>query len=516
MRLFISYARVDKPYSLQIVNLLDIHEVWYDQRIYAGQQWWKEILRRLDWCEGFVYLMSPDSIASEYCRKEFELAQELGRHIFPVLILKIPEIPTELNDVQCADLSRGLTPETVKQLLNAIYLAERQKPPVSNVTSEIIPPELQNIEIMDSGKAVSMAAQAMGNAQYDRAVFLLKQAKARGYKSRFINIEALLNEAEIALERQMVMRESERDYRQIAELIQFKNTQRLGCEAFEAYQKVYPNYDPDGLAGLCAQTMSLTETREIKVLQTGFGSKPTPARPASISLPLLEWCEIPGGAVKTDQKQDENKPVYVDAFAISKYPITNVQYQLFLDDPLGYTNPKWWEYSSLACDWLNANPESRPSSYKGAERPREMVNWFEAVAFCNWLSGQLGLKIRLPTLFQRQRAVQGDDDRLFPWGDTFEAKRCNTRESEIKMTTDVTRYPDGISPYGVYDLAGNVWEWCLSTRENSSSLNISANEKCVVQGGSFVSPYPRSQVTFSYQLAPQTMYASIGLRIVQM
>ncbi len=61
MRLFLSYARVDKPYAIQVVNMLDIHEIWYDQRLYAGQDWWREILRRLDWCDGFIYLLSPDS-----------------------------------------------------------------------------------------------------------------------------------------------------------------------------------------------------------------------------------------------------------------------------------------------------------------------------------------------------------------------------------------------------------------------------------------------------------------------
>ncbi len=83
MRIFVSYARVDKPFCIQIVDTLDVHETWYDQRLYAGQNWWKEILRRLDWCESFVYLLSPDSISSEYCRKEFELAQSLGKHIVP-------------------------------------------------------------------------------------------------------------------------------------------------------------------------------------------------------------------------------------------------------------------------------------------------------------------------------------------------------------------------------------------------------------------------------------------------
>ena len=83
MRLFVSYARVDKPSCIQVVDTLDVHETWYDQRLYAGQDWWKEILRRLDWCEGFIYLLSPDSVNSEVCRKEYELAKSLGTPHFP-------------------------------------------------------------------------------------------------------------------------------------------------------------------------------------------------------------------------------------------------------------------------------------------------------------------------------------------------------------------------------------------------------------------------------------------------
>ena len=60
MRLFISYARVDKPYCQQIVDILDVHNVWYDHRLYAGQNWWDEILRQLALCEGVVYLISPE------------------------------------------------------------------------------------------------------------------------------------------------------------------------------------------------------------------------------------------------------------------------------------------------------------------------------------------------------------------------------------------------------------------------------------------------------------------------
>src|SRR4051812_37940916 len=176
MRIFVSYARVDKPFCIQIVDTLDVHETWYDQRLYAGQNWWKEILRRLDWCESFVYLLSPDSIASEYCRKEFELAQSLGKHIVPVLIRDGVNLPDNLKDTQYVDLTNGITIEAVKVLLNSIYIAERRKQPptlpVSAIASERVAPPTTN-----PANVISVAAAAMENGQFDQAVFLLKQAK---------------------------------------------------------------------------------------------------------------------------------------------------------------------------------------------------------------------------------------------------------------------------------------------------------------------------------------------------
>ena len=77
MRLFVSYARVDKPLCKQVVERLsDVHDVWYDKRLHAGMDWWEEIQERLAWCDGFVYLLSPESVKSEYCQREFVIAVE--------------------------------------------------------------------------------------------------------------------------------------------------------------------------------------------------------------------------------------------------------------------------------------------------------------------------------------------------------------------------------------------------------------------------------------------------------
>lgn len=495
MRLFVSYARVDKPYCIQIVDTLEIHDTWYDQRLYAGQDWWKEILRRLDWCEGFVYLLSPESIASEYCRREFELAHSLGRHIFPVVVHQDTIVPEPLRGIQYADLSKGLTVEAVKTLLNAIYRSE-------NGERDSLPPDYPNDTgqppRVDSTQVVANAVNALEAGQYDQAVFMLKQAKENGYHSRFINIDGILKEAENALERQTYLREADREYRQIMALVKGTRTRALGLEAFEVYREYFPDHDPENL-------ISYTLKRN--------GKKPTGG------LPLLSWCAIPGGSVNLQyvgqNKQLATVPFTVDDFHISQYPVTNAQFAAFIDDADGYSNKHWWDFSPQAAAWRESHTAPQPASFDGDERPRERVCWYEAMAYCNWLSDKLHIPITLPDIAQWQRAFQGDNELEFPWGNTFDTANCNTAESDLKMTTLVNAYENGVSPYGVYDMAGNVWEWCLNlSHKDDFDADPTRDGDRIVRGGSFISPGQRSRISFHYHLAPQSYYATTGFRIV--
>ncbi|GIU92390.1 MAG: hypothetical protein KatS3mg011_1296 [Acidimicrobiia bacterium] len=107
-----------------------------------------------------------------------------------------------------------------------------------------------------------------------------------------------------------------------------------------------------------------------------------------------------------------------------------------------------------------------PSVWQGDEPPRHLVDhpvtdvsWFDAMSYCRWFSDRLGWEVRLPTGDQWTTAAGGSDGRLYPWGDVFDPSRCNTWESGDARTTPVDAHPDGRSPLGVWDLAGNVWEW---------------------------------------------------------
>jgi formylglycine-generating enzyme required for sulfatase activity len=194
---------------------------------------------------------------------------------------------------------------------------------------------------------------------------------------------------------------------------------------------------------------------------------------------------------------------------MSRYPVTDDQFQAFVDAPDGYQDERWWRYSAAGLEWYRTQKSTLPALNSGSEYPRVNVSWYEAMAFCAWLSHQTGLPIRLPTEAEWQRAAQGDDEMLYPWGDDFDPQRCNARESKLRRLMPVAHYVDGISPFGIYDMAGNAWEWCLDTQDDEHGQIRRA-----VRGGSFISSCERLQTTFSYYLNPSSRFDTIGFRIV--
>jgi formylglycine-generating enzyme required for sulfatase activity len=134
------------------------------------------------------------------------------------------------------------------------------------------------------------------------------------------------------------------------------------------------------------------------------------------------------------------KSIYLPEFRMARYPVTNEQYLLFLQANPQYPAPPDWTARRF--------PPGR------ARHPVTRVRHEDALAFCRWAG------CRLPSDEEWEKAARGTDGRIYPWGSTWQSgKFCNTKEAGIGGTTPVDQYSMGVSPFGVWDMSGNVWEW---------------------------------------------------------
>jgi hypothetical protein len=174
-------------------------------------------------------------------------------------------------------------------------------------------------------------------------------------------------------------------------------------------------------------------------------------------VPDIVWIDIPGGSIKPE---DVDHMFEVRPFRMAKYLVTNSQFETFLNAENGYRNEEWWKD-------IEQREEAVKPSWQETNAPREKVSWYEAVAFCRWLSAKFRTHIRLPTEWEWQQAATGGDlQRAYPWRGGWDESRCNSTESRLNRTTAVGMYPQGATPQGVMDMAGNVWEWCLNDHEH--------------------------------------------------
>jgi formylglycine-generating enzyme required for sulfatase activity len=179
----------------------------------------------------------------------------------------------------------------------------------------------------------------------------------------------------------------------------------------------------------------------------------------------FEWCFVDGGTVNLIDASDyggtQGGSYQVDDFAIAKYLITNSQYQKFIDHPNGFCNTNWWIYSPEGSLWRRDHRSPKPTAFPGVDFPVTRVSWFDNIAFCSWLSSELGQSVRLPTEQEWQRAAVGDTGWHYPWGNEIDETRANFA-NKVKKTSPVGSYPAGKSPFGVMDMVGNLWEWNLT------------------------------------------------------
>jgi formylglycine-generating enzyme required for sulfatase activity len=275
---------------------------------------------------------------------------------------------------------------------------------------------------------------------------------------------------------------------------------------------------------------------------------PTIQRDAGFSLGRTGWTPddldafIPIPAGPFLYGYDKRIVVIEQPFEIAKYPVTNLQYRRFVEAD-GYNRREFWseegwgwrsgkseagpvgggdqEDEDYLKSWLAGRPPEKrtePFCWRDAElnnplAPVVGVSWFEAEAYCHWLSQKLRLLVRLPIEEEWERSARHTDGREYPWGDKFEYNRLNSEESWVENIIDASptitgQFPDGNTVSGIVDMSGNVWEWTNSWFDNDKGTRI-------VRGGSYL--YDRGCCRTSYRNRYRSDFFGmpLGFRVVR-
>lgn len=206
-------------------------------------------------------------------------------------------------------------------------------------------------------------------------------------------------------------------------------------------------------------------------------------------------------------------------FEIDIYPVTNAQFCEFLNEwyPGGKALVTDKGKAIIELKWSrvehnNYGVAGGNHSYtvqeKYADHPVVTVSLHGAENFCKWRTCKFPSPValyRLPTQLEWEKAARGDGGNEYPWGNEFDPSKCNTRESGKKDTTGVTEHPQGQSPYGCFDMAGNVWEW------TSTDFDLDRNAK-ILRGGSWDNDRAAARCASRNWFLPDLRYFNTGFR----
>lgn len=469
---FISYSHKDADYAHQLAGALEREgfSVWIDDRIDYGTRWPQEIQDNIKTSATFVVILTPHSNESTWVQNEVSYAIKLDKRVFPLLLKG--DVPFIVSIFQSVDVKNGGLPP--KSFYERVREAISQQP----------------LGQFDIDREYKNGIRALLTVQYERAVMAFRRVVDAD--PNYLDAPLRLKEAE-----QLLAQAEARRSAALA-MVRVGGFVMVGCitllmgsiltSAISGWlatptkvalstQAPSPEYSPvtipTNVLTVAAVTSALP-TPTILPLPTAlpvtFTPRPTAIPPTPTPNPAItprpgEMVMVPAGtflmgSVPNDiilvlnicpdckpewyNAEQPQHTVYLDTYWMDKFEVTNAQYKRCVD--------------AGSCPMPMQTKSNTRSSYYGNPQydnyPVIYVTWDNAKAYCAWVDR------RLPTEAEWEKAARGTDARIYPWGNVFDGTKVNSWVSNlIHDTTAIGSYPSGESPYGILDMAGNVWEW---------------------------------------------------------
>ena len=526
MKIFMCHSRHDKLWVSDLQQRIRselLHDVWVDRQVTAANAWWETILDQIELSDCFIYIMSFMTAKSIYCLAQLRYALNLNK---PSVCLVLEEC--ELPDIKglpdkFARYESIDDPTNMDQILLRLSVIlsfidksnYRGEYPARYADRPPLPKLQQNTEQIRETFVLAEAAIREGNTSLGE--YLFEQVME-------VDSDVFARAAQERLEK--VTKDHKRD-------VFYENIKRkLGAlqASWDVFVDLYPDHDPDRIG-------ELIQTRKKQISQTFIKIEDKSVDPQTlkinvdeitrkitqligepfdiVTIPSGQVTLLPGGYVSTETIK------YVPSFAISKYPITNQQFKCFIEEK-AYENKDFWHFDGwkiLQSEHWNSPRDWDNIIKADMDYPVVGISWFEAVAFCVWLSYEINDDVMLPSDTQWQRAAQGDKGYEYPWGNSWNADFCNNTVGQIhkfrRKATTVTQYENkNKSPCGVVDMVGNVEEWCLTNYESGVNDATLKPYRAVLRGGSWFSLNSRDlRVTMRSRSEPKNRCRFRGFRI---
>lgn len=461
--IFISYSHKDTDYAHALAENLQSmgFDVWIDHRLDYGSQWPQELQKQLDSCSAFLLIMSPRSYTSEWVQSELQRARRKMKPIFP-LLLEGDEPWLSVESTQYYDVRGEVYPDSkfytaLKNVMSSTPVGKTLKMPKG--------PMKARLTANSSRLGLGLILAVLG-------MFLIA----------FVGFAALL-----------IPRFLERPVTPTIPPLEPTEGEIVSAGSTSPPEPTLP---PEA-----TQRPSIADRGDHEMVLVPAGEFTMGQDAADELAECLEKFH-PECQLSWFLDEEPVHQVYLDSFYVDKYEVTNAFYKACEDQ--GVCDPPQASLSNNRLDYYG-NPEF--DSY-----PVIKVDWNQAKTYCEWRGA------RLPTEAEWEKAARGADGRMYPWGEELDETFANYHW-KVSDTTAVGSYEKGKSPYGAYDMAGNVWEWVSSLHKpypynaDDGRESLTANGPRVMRGGGWGQEGGNS-VSVSYRFAydPTSTNIDLGFR----
>ncbi len=471
LKVFLCHAKDDKAKVQKFYDYLQKHgvSVWFSAvDLLPGQDIRLEIPKAVNTSDAIIVCLTKNSVDKEgYIQTEIRLALEKSYQMPEGRIFLIParledcEIPYSMNRYQYVDL---FEPSGYSRLMKALQLRASQL-------------QLSNTEITTAANSSEVQQENNGHVREENIEIEIPQI-----------IEGNKPDANIAGRLKPAKRNSKWDTAIVVALIGLVGT--IGAALFSSplIEKWFTSTATATFTITPQPTVTLAATETFTPTVASVPIAITDSK--GVSMVLIPDGDFTMGSDKGDPDEQPIHSIYLENFYIDKFEITNGLYQACVMDGV-------CQVPSSTSSSTHLNYYSDP---KYGDYPVIYVDWNMAKSYCEWRDS------RLPTEAEWEKAARGTDARTYPWGEGIGCNFANFGGLNcVGDTTAVGSYKDGISFYGVYDMAGNVWEW-VSSRYQTYPYNPNDGRESltvwdrVFRGGSWRNPAKEIRSSFrSYE-----------------